>query len=448
MMWRPSLAPLLLSWAVGCDLTGGRSVQDADDAAALPPDATAPDASSVSEAGAACTGTDRRCEGDTLVVCEGGTTKTTTCEGGCSTSALRCKEITPTGVVSKADVSDPALAPITLAADATLDSDTGAISGVRAAGPGIISGIGFRTDSRTVNIGGAAVTYGVGVFSFASLELGAGRTLTLRGGRAVALVARTTLESDGILDARGTCVTDAPGPGGYAAGVGPGKGGEASGVGTTDPGGGGGGFTALGGRGGPSATGVYAPAGIAYLAPELFDLLGGSGGGKGFNGAKGGGGGGAIQLVAFREVNLGAGGINVGGCGGQMGPNGGGGIGAGGGGGSGGAILIEAPSVTVGATAVLAANGGGGGGAVDQTTIARSHGLLSATAAPGAASGAGAGGAGSSCAGKDGSKPGPAGGGGGGACGRVRINAFHAPAITGVLSPALGSGATATQQAP
>jgi hypothetical protein len=339
----------------------------------------------------------------------------------------------PSGVVTRADLAVAGTYPVQLASASTFDTDTGAITYVRDAGTGVISGIGFRVEG------------GVGIFTFASLQIESPGT-TFSGKNAVALVSATTAVLEGPFDLQGTCMNGAPGPGGGAGGVpvsvaamGPGAGfwGASHGGG----GGGGGGYGAAGGVGG-------VPGGAAYGSAALAPLLGGSGGGGGLDGptsATGGGGGGAIQIVAATSVDIG-GQINAGGCGGgggsyNLGTNGGGG-------GSGGAILVESPSVLIETSGVLAANGGGGGGSSPTSTTAPAgaNATASATAAPGgglSGPGQGNGGAGSSFAGGSGNAgENPAGG--GGAVGRIRINSATGHAnIRGTVSPSLTTDAAA-----
>ncbi|MBX3185717.1 MAG: hypothetical protein KF819_01830 [Labilithrix sp.] len=442
---------LIIALVAACDPTSGRSVRPddeliseggpaGDDGGA---DATVPERCAIPG--------DTRCEGeDVLMTCgPGATMESTTCALGCSpTPVARCRVFAPSGPVTSGDATAAGLASITFATGTTINGATGEIVGVRAAGEGVANGIGFRVAQRT-SAGG--VSYAVGIFSFESLMIASGVELALRGANSVALVAGKHVQIDGVIDARGDCAGVSGGPGGFAggaantAGLGPGGGQVASGVGTTDPGGGGGGYAAPGGRGGPTATGIYSVAGVVYGDAELTDLLGGSGGADGFNGGVngGGGGGGAVQIVSLRDVTIGGGpsvgGINAGGCGGFAS------AGSGGGGGSGGAIVVEAPRIILAGNGVLAANGGGGGGA-EVTAAVRQHGALGASPAPAAGSGGGAGGAGASPAGKDGSKPGGAAGGGGGGCGRIKLRAFDPIDLRGVVSPAIGSGATAKSE--
>jgi hypothetical protein len=210
----------------------------------------------------------------------------------------------------------------------------------------------------------------------------------------------------------------------------PGRGGARLGQSMTEivgGGGGGAGHGSAGGQGGNGrlSSGQFAvggdPGGVC-LAPTVSPLVGGSGGGGGGDGAcggncgwPGGGGGGGIQISA-------AGGIDVSGT---IRANGGAGFGTtgapaagGGGGGAGGAILLEGPSVTVRAGALLVEGGRGGD------------------------SGGGNGGNGAAGEldtggnGQTGNQDLEGGAGGGGGGGRVRINARTQPSCTGLTSPA------------
>lgn len=344
----------------------------------------------------------------------------------------------PSGAVTEGDLAAVGARAITLVDSTTFHTDTGAVDGLRSAGTGLESGIGFRTAA------------GIGIFTFTSLTVNA-PVVRFAGPNGVALVAAENIVlNGGLFDVQGSCDGGAPGPGGGKGG-GVGSPGSGPGAGAPGRGGGGGAFGARGGEGG-SAVGVSgAPYGIDSLVP----LLGGSGGGGAGCGGGGGGGGGAIQLVAADTIVV-AGQINAGGCGGGGGQGQDcGGLKNGGGAGSGGSILLEAPTVNV--SGVLAANGGGGGsafggpGANAGTSVTRAIG----GAGPGGGAGGrgGAGLAGDGDNGVAGTASGNAvGGGGGGGVGRVRINTLAGSAtITGVVSPSLAASdagaARATQGA-
>ncbi|MCC7384882.1 MAG: hypothetical protein IT384_23745 [Deltaproteobacteria bacterium] len=369
------------------------------------------------------------------------------CAWGCSEAGdAHCQQPAPSGgAVVGADL-DPngALEEVTLAPPLTLDTDDGSIDGVRPAGTGVIGGIGF------------AVRGNVGVFTFARLRITAG-TLSIRGRNAAALVSQGEIDLIGIIDALGDCVGNHPGPGGGAGGMvnmgGQGLGGGGGGAGQHDDasGGAGGGHAGAGGAGGEGETVASSVPGAAGGDPSISILIGGSGGGGGGGtaGGLGGGGGGAVQLVAGAALSI-SGGINAGGCGGRGARSGAGNADdGGGGGGSGGTILLEASSISLGPTAVLAANGGGGGGG-DSDGFDGEAGTLSRAPAVGG-SGSGGGGRGSGNGGLQGEagQNDKNGGGGGGGAGRIRLNTRSAAATidpAAVLSPGLQDPGGAASQ--
>jgi hypothetical protein len=369
------------------------------------------------------------CSGSMLVTCSG---PGQSCAYGCSTAnGPHCNVFYPSGgAVQLVDVAPAGVLSIAIGGSVLVHTDSGQIEGgfMRAAGDGVLNGIYFRVNN------------GVGIFSFASLTVGAGVTLSFTGGNGVALVSASTLILAGKLDAQGDCLNGNPGPGGGAGGVagqkGGGSGGGDPGRSSNDSAAGaaGAGFADHGGGGGDSSGGSSAPSGGNAYSGAI--LVAGSGGGGGVLGGgasastpppRGGGGGGAVQLVARGSVIIGAGGgVNAGGCGGGATVNNLGGAG----GGSGGMILVEAPTIIGGG--VLAANGGAGSGG-DGAPQA-SPGPFGSTAAQGQ-NGGGAGGSGSTqLAGTAGSSAQYAGG-GGGACGRIVLrNAVGSP-VSGVISP-------------
>jgi hypothetical protein len=303
----------------------------------------------------------------------------------------------------------------------TIDTDQGTISCVQASPPP------FRF-AKTAQLGGAGAS-AVGLFVASSIRVEPSAQVSVTGSQPLVMVASTTLDVLGGLDA--SAQLDAANAGGYAqtaSGVGGGPGGGDATQANYDAAGGGG-YCGAGGAGGvavpPGSMG-----GKPYGTPQLVPLVGGSAGGGGMPagiGNSGGAGGGAVQLVAGTEITIAAGGfVNAGGGGGRA---------NGGAGGSGGAILIEAPTVTVAGT--LAANGGGGavfnGGAPGQ------NGQPRAMPANGSAPTAGSGSAGATINGGNGaitSGDNNSSGGGGGGAGRIRIDTTTgAASITGTLSP-------------
>jgi hypothetical protein len=372
------------------------------------------------------------------------------CATGCSeTPAHHCLALAPSGPVVAGDYTMAGLAPYNVTANITVNTDNGAIMGpgalARAAGPGVVNGIGFHSVAQT---GGPSV----GVFSVAGLTLASGAKITVTGGSAFALASSGAVTIAGVVDASCGMM---PGPGGFAGGMpgmdgggpmaGAGKAGSGTGGGGAPAsGGGGGGYGDTGGSGG-LYTGAAANAGVVWgdLVSPTFILVGGPGGGGGgaMGAGKGGGGGGAVQIAVNDAITI-SGTINVGGCGGAKAGK----TSGGGGGGAGGAIVIEAARVTLATSAVLAANGGGGG-AGDDMSNPGSDANASTVPAPGGLATAGAGGDGGNGGasnakpgqhftnGRDGTIPVASandyGGGGGGGVGRIAIRAQN-PTMGGI----------------
>jgi hypothetical protein len=212
---------------------------------------------------------------------------------------------------------------------------------------------------------------GVSVVSVDHLIVSDGATLRGIGTLPLAIVSWGSIDISGTLDVS-SVTGDMPGPGAGAnspncrGGAGGPQDGAPSNDG--DGGGGGGGFGDAGGAGG-NGEGGLAAGGAGGLPHALADpplVEGGCAGADsvGASGvrAQGGDGGGGILLVARLDLVV-TGVIHAGGAGGEgatLGDQGGGG-----GGGSGGMIKLEAGSVTIDASAVLAANGAQGGGGND-----------------------------------------------------------------------------------
>jgi hypothetical protein len=393
-----------------------------------------------------------------------------TCPLGCNVAADRCYRVKPTGH-DASGYFDALTATVTSAtADITINTTTGEIRAgatiLRPPGqPGsVVNGIYWSA----LQPGGGYP--GVSVFGMASLLVPQGRSLLVIGSHALAIY------TAGDVTIAGSMVAAAdgpnPGPGGVAGGAnngqagapcfsGAGKGGGQSGIANNEieGGGGGGGRGAAGGTGGSAANSMYtAPGGAAGDATgsdTLWPLLGGCGGGAGGgpdswypsgNGGYGGGGGGAIQIVANGTITV-SDVITAPGGGGEGGHYGAGG----GGGGAGGAILLEAITVTITITGVLAANGGGGGAGGASKAAANatngSDGQPSGQSAPGGVFNSpygAAGGSGGALAAAAGSgDTAPNGGGGGGGPGKVRLNAQQS-STAGIISPAPIRGAPAT----
>ena len=283
----------------------------------------------------------------------------------------------------------------------------------------------------------------VAVYVAKSMNVLAGKNLTVSGANPFVFIALDTIVISGTLNANGK--HDVPVGGGQeittqsSKGAGPGGGS----AGNATAAGGGGSYCGLGGPGAAESGNPSTPS-AAYGAPTIVPLVGGSSGGSGSGGA--GSGGGAIQLVAGNSITISPGGsIQVGAGGGGFGGISGQEAGAGG---SGGSLLLESTTVNVSGT--LAANGGGGGagtsadvgspapldpGGVDSTA--------NATAAPGGKAGVGpsSGGNGSAGASIDGAPgtftSGNSAGAGGGGAGRIRVNTKSGVAtLGGTISPA------------
>ncbi|MFH1466898.1 MAG: putative metal-binding motif-containing protein, partial [Pseudomonadota bacterium] len=235
-------------------------------------------------------------------------------------------------------------AALAVTADSTLDTDTGAIAGLRAAGTGLVDGIWFETVTQSSGPD-------LGVFAVDGFSVASSATLTVTGSAALVIVSSADSEVAGRMDLTGEDGTDSYGTSGPNAGglgvAGGADGGEGSdnhyagatsGYGTGAglvgyPGvhygnGGGGAGHCWGGGGGMGGSSSAASAGSAtaggdgggssseygyyggtggdpYSSYRLEPLLAGSGGGGGLSdtdtnpnggGGGGGGGGGALQL--------------------------------------------------------------------------------------------------------------------------------------------------------
>ncbi|HVK76671.1 MAG TPA: hypothetical protein VM734_25275 [Kofleriaceae bacterium] len=340
---------------------------------------------------------------------------------------------------------------------------------IRAAGTGIVNGIGFRTASQGTGVPEVAI------FSLASLTVaspsGGADGLYIAGSRSAILVAAGAVTIAGRVDAAAGRANqqDAAGPGGGAGGTfaapaggcAPGQPGNFS-VEQDETGGGGGGNGSVGAAGG--ASGVAAGGAVtaslgACAGPDLVPIVGGSGGargagdpaGTGIGVAVGGGGGGAVQITSFTSMT-------VSGAMSDLYAGGAGGTGSvvelgGGGGGAGGGILLEAPTVTISGGKITANGGGGGSG---REANRGDNGNRAATRASG---GAGSGGNGDTGRGGLGSIGAAATqeatigggetngtGGGGGGAGVIRINTVSPASISdAVISPRHTTGTLSVQ---
>jgi hypothetical protein len=221
--------------------------------------------------------------------------------------------------------------------------------------------------SKLLQVGGISVRF----LSVTSLAVNKGVKLRVVGTRPLGVAAWSSITVNGTIDVSSTrdlvtgYVSNGAGadPGVCSASA-PTAGKEKDSQGG---GGGGGGFGDDGGDGGDGNDGSSAGGskGSAVSAPSI--IRGGCGGAKGgvSSGGNGGPGGGALQLTARLTITI-DGVLHAGGGGGATG-----GLlseSGGGGGGSGGYLGLEAPTVSLASSAVLAANGGGGGGGVGDGT--------------------------------------------------------------------------------
>lgn len=207
---------------------------------------------------------------------------------------------------------------------------------------------------------------GVAVFSFDSVAIPSGVTITATGSRPLLIRASGPLSLAGTIAGDGQSSVDsfsaggpvfAGGPGGGAggadtlAGDGPGGGGAQE---TASDGGGGGGFGGAGARGGVDVGTTPAAGGAPY--GDLIAALQGGSGGAGGNTTGGGGGGGAIALQGSTVAVSSTGVVSAVGGGGAVADNGASG------GGSGGGVLLRGDSITMdGALSVNGGDGGAGG---------------------------------------------------------------------------------------
>jgi len=190
-----------------------------------------------------------------------------------------------------------------------------------------------------------------------SIVVNNGSTVQITGGRPLVLLAVTTIQINGTVDAASHRGTITPGAAGNFGGCDAGT--AATNAAGAGGGGAGGSFGAAGGDGGgPGAT-----KGVAGAAQPGNTLRGGCKGGDGKEGGGaaatrgiGGNGGGVVYLIADGSITVGATGtINASGAGGTNGVIS---LAGGGGGGSGGLIGFDSPTVTNGGA--IFANGGSG----------------------------------------------------------------------------------------
>jgi hypothetical protein len=448
---------LALALTAGCSFNPGNSNTDmgttgGDDLAGGDDMTSGPDLTVV------CTAGVKTCSGTTLSTCnlDGTAVDTATCVLGCNTAGNDCNALSPTAPAVSSDFSYGGLSePTITAALLVFDTDSGEI---RDGANAVVRMPNAAPQTRFVENGiGFHRVSGVGIWTFSKLTVPTATTIVFKSAYAASILSATDLTIAGTIDLRGygapsmapatLCMSTVAGPGGTIGGITPtvatGAGAGGSSAGDTQAGGGGGGYGDTGGAGGKHGGTLGGTAGTVAGTAAINPLLAGFGGG--YSGGNGGGGGGALQLAAQGTIAI-SGKINAGGCGGAPGDA----IHGGGGGGSGGAILVEAPTVHVTATGVLAANGGGGGAGGSVTGTAGEAGRTSDSQANGgtatAGQNGGPGGGLGTTAGQPGSNGTGAGGSGGGV-GRVRFNSRTGATIDplSIVSPAATQGTVTIQ---
>ncbi|HSK05018.1 MAG TPA: hypothetical protein VK932_27405, partial [Kofleriaceae bacterium] len=163
-----------------------------------------------------CTRTGTECVGeDVLRTCTdvGLTPVDEACAWGCSAAGEpRCAELVPSGgAVQWADLQpDAELDPSIVAAPVTVDTDKGSITpSLRAEGGGIKNGIEYFQRTR--------LDHTVALFRFGSLAIN--QPILVRGSLPVAFVADGDIVVNAMIDVRGECGGNAPGPGGWPGGT-------------------------------------------------------------------------------------------------------------------------------------------------------------------------------------------------------------------------------------
>lgn len=323
--------------------------------------------------------------GTMVTTCSAGTPVTEVCAQGCGPAPTpHCRVFSPSNGAIAADLVGVTAALVVPAGRLfLLDTDDGSIDSydradlsapplvVRAAGDGLVTGLGFRRAEQGTGqpgLGSWAVT---SLTVTGTLRVVGARAAIILAGGAIAVVGAIDVgagQRPGNLDCR-ECAGAGGGTGATrtaaATGCAPGGAGSYD-LATFETGGAGGGMSTPGANGGDAGASGGAAATIATCAgPTLIPLGGGGGGGRGgydtggmFGGVSGGGGGGGLQLSSLTSLTVtGTGDLYAGGLGGAGSATNYGG----GGGGAGGGLLLEAPIVTIADTANVTANGGGGG---------------------------------------------------------------------------------------
>lgn len=360
-----------------------------------------------------------RCEKDTLVRCdmEGKAEITETCHLGCNNAELRCTSFTPSnGLVAFLDQANAQL-DIDLGESATIDTDTGNVSG-------LVTPV--KSDTLMQSSGPPIRVLVVRSFT--------AKNVTVKGKNALAIVSQGDIAITGVFAASGEY--NVAGPGGYNDASCQGKdstGLGGSGFATGGPGGGG--FGSDGGSGGSAQAGRYSGAagthGIAAGNESLSPLRGGcdSGRSPGGTARTNGGGGGALQFVSGTRIAISSSGVvAANGASAEAG-------------GSGGGILFEAPICEVSGHVV--ANGAGASAStIGQDGRLDDQPAIGGTGIPGIRGAGGNGAAGTTQATEGGSVSSGSdtsnvrAGGGGGGFGRIRVNSAPGGLLgTGLFSP-------------
>jgi hypothetical protein len=241
-----------------------------------------------------------------------------TCALGCGSNGTSCATFTPSNSLAAALASSASESIVDIPDGATIDTDTGTISGT------VVTSTVVTVQNQPIR-----------VFAAPSWVL---PNLRITGTQPVAFVATGAIQLQGVVDLSSSSAAGAGADTDFAC-----HGGGAQGF----AGAGGGGGATLGGSGG-GATG-YAVGVGGNVATGFSPLFGGCSGGA--STAAAGDGGGGIQLVSATSVSI-AGYIDVSGGGG----------GSSAGGGAGGMVIIESPSLVISSGGIVANGGGGGGG--------------------------------------------------------------------------------------
>ena len=274
-----------------------------------------------------------RCGDDGLPIQEG-------CAIGCVDATVpHCAYVEPSyPALANACDTIATLPDLTISSDTTLDTTLDATC----------------TGAVVAQTGGPSIC----IVRYGTITIDTSATFTVRGTRALALVADDRLALDGILDVSADKDVSGPGGGTQISGT------QAS----SADGGGGAGFRTAGGAGGnDTVDGGAANGGAAFTDPATSaTFIGGTRAGTStlFPHKVGGGGGAAILIACRGEVSI-TGTIDAGGGGGEGGSDvsTAGTVFTGGvGGGSGGNVVLQGLAVSV--TGKLFANGGGGGGGI------------------------------------------------------------------------------------